>query len=454
MDSKNLKKLISIGETETVEFKENIGDSMFRTVSAFSNKRGGKIFIGIDKNGQIKGVDSSDRYLEELTNRIVDKTSIYPSIDVMNIECRRIIIIDVSVSSYPVSYEGKYYERVGNTTREMSPERLRALLLREKPWDLIASARTMADIDVEAIKTFQRHVIDSGRLKDVSLEDNPEQFLEKLEAIADHRPTNGALMLFGKDPQRHFINASIRLGRFKSETDIIDDKWARGNLFDQFDEALKQVMQHISVRYEILAIERKDIWDYPLPVLREAILNAIIHRDYRDFANFIQIKIYDDRIWISNPGGLIEGLTIGELRKPHKSHVRNPLIAKAFYLAGFIEQFGSGTIRMINDMKKAGLQEPEFKEEMGGFSIYLQKGTFVDSRFKELGLNERQIKAIDYIRENGKITNEEYQKINMIGRRQATNDLGMLIRIKLLKRKGKVGKGTFYTINKRSPNAH
>jgi len=105
-------------------------------------------------------------------------------------------------------------------------------------------------------------------------------------------------------------------------------------------------------------------------------------------------------------------------------------------------------------MKKAGLQEPEFKEEMGGFSIYLEKGTFVDSRFKELGLNERQIKAIDYIRENGKITNEEYQKINMIGRRQATNDLGMLIRIKLLKRKGKVGKGTFYTINKRSPNAH
>ena len=109
MDVKTLKRMISTGETETVEFKENIGDSMFRTVSAFSNKRGGKIFIGIDKNGQIKGVDSSDKYLQELTNRIVDKTSIYPSIDVIDLEGKRIIIIDISVSTYPVSYEGKYY---------------------------------------------------------------------------------------------------------------------------------------------------------------------------------------------------------------------------------------------------------------------------------------------------------------------------------------------------------
>jgi ATP-dependent DNA helicase RecG len=109
MDCKSLKKLISIGETETVEFKENIGDSMFRTVSAFSNKRGGKILLGIDKDGHIMGIDSSDKYLEELTNRIVDKTSIYPSIDVINLESRRIVILDISTSPYPVSYEGKYY---------------------------------------------------------------------------------------------------------------------------------------------------------------------------------------------------------------------------------------------------------------------------------------------------------------------------------------------------------
>jgi ATP-dependent DNA helicase RecG len=329
----------------------------------------------------------------------------------------------------------------------MRPERLRTLLLKEKPWDLIASARTMADMDIEAIKTFQRRVIDSGRLKDVSLEDDPEIFLEKLEALAEHRPTNGALMLFGKDPQRHFMNASVRLGRFKSETDIIDDKWAKGNLFNQFEEALKLIMQHISVRYEITAPERKDIWDYPLPVLREAILNAIIHRDYHDIANFIQIKVYDDRIWISNPGGLPEGLTIEELRKPHKSHVRNPLIAKAFYLSGFIEQFGSGTIRMINGMKQAGLQEPDFKEEMGGFSVYLRKSTSPDSGFLAAGLNERQVKAVIFARKNGRINNQEYRQLTGVGRRLASEELTSLQAKGILIRIGKTGKGTYYTLH-------
>lgn len=122
--------------------------------------------------------------------------------------------------------------------------------------------------------------------------------------------TNGAILLFGKNPQEHFTNLCVRIGRFKTESMIIDDKWVRGNLFNQFEETLNILRQYISVRYEIKAFQREDIWDYPIPALREAVLNAIIHRDYFNIANPIVLKVYDDHIWFFNYGGLPEGITV------------------------------------------------------------------------------------------------------------------------------------------------
>lgn len=114
------------------------------------------------------------------------------------------------------------------------------------------------------------------------------------KTMPDGKLTNGAMLLFGKNPLKHFVNLCVRIGRFKTETTIIDDKWAKGNLFQQFEETLNIIKQFIGVRYEIKDIERKDIWDYPIPAIREAVLNALIHRDYFNVANFTLLKIYDD----------------------------------------------------------------------------------------------------------------------------------------------------------------
>jgi len=235
--------------------------------------------------------------------------------------------------------------------------------------------------------------------------------LEKLELITDGKLNNGAILLFGKNPQKHFINLCIRIGRFKTETTIIDDKWVKGNLFQQFEDTLNILRQYISVRYEIKGIQREDIWDYPIPALREAVLNALIHRNYFDVANFILIKVYDDHIWFSNPGGLPEGITVEELKKPHKSYLRNPLIAKVFYLAGYIEQYGSGTVRMVEWMKEAGLPEPEYKEEMGGFSVYFYKDIHTKENLNKMGLNERQIKAVMYVKEKKSINLSSFMSV-------------------------------------------
>ena len=423
MDEKELKKLLTIGETNTAEFKEIPNKAFYKTISAFANTKGGIILLGVDKNSNPVGIELSTRFLEDLTNRIVNKLSLYPDIETIDIEGKRVITVRVVHSGYLVSYEGRYYERIGNTTREMNQQKLKVLLLKGKPWDSITTDISLEEIDSDSVKNFIHLAVNNNRLTNVSLNEPQQIILEKLDLLVDGKLTNGAVLLFGNNPQKHFINLCVRMGRFKTETTIIDDKWIKGNLFQQFEETIKIIKQFISVRYEIKGIERKDIWDYPITAIREALLNALTHRDYFNIANFIVIKVYDDHIWFSNPGGLPEGITIEQLKKPHQSYLRNPLIAKVFYLAGFIEQYGSGTVRMVNWMKEAALPEPEYKEEMGGFSVYFHKDIYTEEYLRKKELNERQVKAVMYVKKKGKITNKEYQEINSVSNKTAYLEL-------------------------------
>lgn len=160
------------------------------------------------------------------------------------------------------------------------------------------------------------------------------------------------------------------------------------------------------------------------------------------------IKVYDDRIWFHNPGGLTEGITIGELKEQHGSFLRNPLIAKVFYLAGLIEQYGSGTVRMVEWMKEAGLPEPEYKEGKGGFSAYFYKDVYTEDNLKKMGLSERQIEAVGFVKEKGKITNKQYQELSDVSKPTATRDLSGLVKKEIFELKGKGKRDLHYTLSK------
>lgn len=448
MSKEEIKNLLKSGETETVEFKENPNESFFETISAFANTKGGTILLGANRKGNITGVESSTEFLENLTNRIVNKLSVYPDIETKKINDERILIVKVSRSGYPVSYEGRYYERVGNTTREMSKQKLEAFILSRSTWDSITGGFPLEEIDSETVSKFIRLAVDRKKLTDISLNEPLRVVLQKLGLLIDGKLTNGAILLFGKDPQEYFINLCVRIGRFKTETTIIDDKWARGNLFRQFEETVNIIRQYMSVRYEIKDFQREDIWEYPIPAIREAVLNALVHRDYFNIANFTLIKIYDEHIWFSNPGGLPEGITLEQLKKPHSSVFRNPIIGKVFYLAGYIEQYGSGTVRMVQWMKEARLPEPEYKEEMGGFSVYFYKDVYTEENLRKMGLNERQIKVVMYVKEKEKITNKEYQEIADVKERLATIELNDLVGKGIFEKYGTTGRGTYYAVVK------
>jgi ATP-dependent DNA helicase RecG len=157
----------------------------------------------------------------------------------------------------------------------------------------------------------------------------------------------------------------VHCGRFKiDKTQILDDLMIETDLISQVDEGMKFITRHISVRYEFEGKpKRKEVWEYPLEALREAVINAIVHRDYSVPSN-VQVEIYDDRVEIWNPGGLLPGITVEDLyKKEHKSVVRNKLIAQIFYDLGYIEKYGSGTIKIIDLCKQNRLPTPEFKKE-------------------------------------------------------------------------------------------
>ena len=442
----NINEILKGTENTTVEFKEEINESIFKTISAFANKNGGIIYIGISDKKEIKGFEYTNSMLGDLTNKIVNLLGIHPQIDCIKVNKKDVLQIKVKKSTLPVSYKGKYYTRVGNTTREMQGEELRSFFIKGTSWDGLTGNYNLDEIDPETVRKFIRMASRNGRLKTADENEEIKTILKKLKLIINGKLTNAAIMLFGKNPQKYFINALVRVGRFKDEITIIGDRRIEGNLFKQIEEAEEAIKNFINVRYEITGeqLTRKDIWDYPLEAIREALLNAVIHRDYFKYNVQTQIKIFNDWIWFFNIGGLPEGITLEQLKTTHPSVARNPLIVHTFYLAGLIEEYGSGIGRIMDSLKEANLPEPEFKEEFAGFSLYLRKDYYTEERLKEMGFNERQIKAVIYVKEKGKITNKEYQEINGVIKKTASRDLGVLTDKRILEKVGSTGKGTHY----------
>ena len=431
-------------EAQDKEFKEIWKDQYLKTLCAFANSEGGVLYIGIRKDGTPVGVENPEKFLEILPNKIRNKLGIIPDIKLELMKNKEIIKIIIKPSEIPVFYKGRFYIRSGSTTQEVNGYDLMRIIMKKHKisWDSLPSEAGIDEIDEATVERFK--VMAKGRLAILGNESH-KNILENLEFIKDGKLTNAAILLFGKNPQKFYLNSISRVGRFKTSTEILDTVIIKGNLFEQVDALVNAIKKHINVRYVIEDVQRKDVWDYPLPAIREACINALIHRDYMDSAE-IQIKIYDDHMWFWNPGGLPDGITIEDLKKEHASRPRNKLIAMTFYYAGLIERWGTGTKRIVDLCKEQGLPEPEFKEEFGGFSVVFWKDIYNEEYLRKLGLSERQIKAVLYVKENGKITNREYQEINNCSRNTASNDLKKLVLKGVLKESGKKGAGSYYEI--------
>jgi ATP-dependent DNA helicase RecG len=158
--------------------------------------------------------------------------------------------------------------------------------------------------------------------------------------------------------------------------------------------------------------------------------------------------VFIDRVEIWNSGNLPSGLSISDLKKPHKSYPNNPLIADVLYLADYIQEAGSGIIEMIKQCKENGLPDPEFVVDKNNFRVIISRDVFTENVLVRLGINERQMKAVKYVKEKGKITNKEYRELTGISKPTATRELSFLVKNKIFEQKGIVGKGTCYILKR------
>ena len=219
-----------------------------------------------------------------------------------------------------------------------------------------------------------------------------------------------------------------------------------GNLFEQVEKTIDLLFtRYIKALISYEGIYRVETYEYPKDAVREAIHNAVAHKDYTG-ATPIQISVYKDKIMIWNYGQLPENWTIETLQKKHSSVPHNPDISNAFFRVGYIEAWGRGIRKMNEQCADAGLPQPLYYYESSGFWVEFRKDIYFPEYLKDLGLNERQIKAVLYAKEKGKITNKEYKEINLISRQMATNELHSLVNeYKLLVNNG-YGAGSYFEL--------
>jgi len=437
-------------ETQNTEWKESWRDEYLKWICGFANANGGKIFIGKNDNGEVVGVNNSKRLMDALPNKIQTHLGIVCDVDLHTEGGMDLIEITVMPNDVAISYHGAYHYRSGSTKQELKGNALTEFLLKKtgKTWgDIIEPKATLEDIDINAVEAFKRGALKSKRLPQVEGEDDILKIFKNLRLADDEGIKRAALLLFGKDPRDFFIHAYLKIGRFgKSDTELLSQEVIESNAFELADKTLeildkKYIISNIS--YE--GLHRVETPEYPYEAIREALLNAIAHRQYLG-GTPITVSLYNDKMIIWSYGTLPNEISIEELSHIHNSYPRNSLIADTFFKGGLIEAWGRGTLKIIEECKKASLPTPTIIERGGGIEVTIYKHALTEERLIEMGLNDRQVRAVLYIKEHGELTNGKYQKLYSVSRNTASNDLSGLVERNILVASGSKGSGAFYNL--------
>ncbi len=449
----NIKELIDRGESQSLEFKESLKlkDEIGETVSAFSNSDGGAIIIGVSDSRGVPGVDIGKNTLEELANYIKRNTDpqIFPSVKITEVDGKNVVMIEVKEDTEkPVFFKNHAHKRVGNTNQRISSSELRKLAKESGGrvyWDeQVCEDAGLEDIDEEKLRRYlerREEIRKVGKPERMDMETLLLNIGAAKKIDGETKPTNAGVLFFGKNPQRFVLQSQLRTARFAGRTltrDFLDRLDCSGVLWEMVEQAEDFVRKNISLfgfRTEY-SFQRIDKLEYPIKAVREAIINALIHRNYFEPAD-TRVTIFDDRIEIISPGSFPKGVTP---EKPKHIPV-NPVLCQLMYDVGLIEKYGSG-IYMINELcEEWGILKPEYELSEVETTVSFRSGgkAIVISEIEKTGveLNERQKKALRYVLEKGFITNRSYQELNDIGKKTAYLELSGLMEKGLLLSTGK-----------------
>jgi len=292
------------------------------------------------------------------------------------------------------------------------------------------------DLKLETFTFFKEKGIKSNRIAEDSRNDTPLQVLENLKLVDKSLLNRAAVMLFHPDPEKFVSGAYIKIGFFRTDSDLLFQDEIHGNLFEQVEKTMDFLLTKYTkalISYE--GLTRIETYEYPKDALREALLNAVSHKDYTG-PYPIQISVYADKIMIWNYGRLPENWTVEDLLNKHSSQPRNPDIATAFFRSGYVEAWGKGMDNMKDLCVKAKIPVPQFSCKGNDFWTIFRKDIYNKENLSKLGLNERQVEALVYFKSKGEITSSEYAEKYSISDRTARRDLSELVEKKLLENEG------------------
>jgi ATP-dependent DNA helicase RecG len=356
-------------ENQKIEWKSSWKDEYLKWVCGFANAVGGKLIIGQDDDGHITGIEDIKKLMVDIPNKIRDIMGIMVRVNHLKKIGKDYLEIVVEPHPYPVSYKGQYFLRSGSTNQELKGAVLDQFLLRKqgRHWDgtpvLTAKVNSLSQ---GLIKSFRARARESGRMERATLKESASGLLDKLHLLEGKHLKKASILLFHPDPEKFITGAFVKIGFFRTDDDLLYHDEIHGDLFSQVDKTLELLTtKYLKAGISYRGVQRVETFPVPEAALREAILNAVIHKDYASSIP-IQISVYNDKLMIWNPGTLPTEWTVGKLKVKHASQPFNPDVANAFFRAGLIEAWGRGIERMVTACKASGVPEPEFQKESTG----------------------------------------------------------------------------------------
>ena len=423
MTIKDIETLISTDETRILELKKTTGELKdgLKSACAFLNTDGGWLIFGVTPTTlKTLGQDVTENTRREIAQAL---THLEPAldieveyVDVPNSNGKKLIVMRFEKWVWgmePYTYHKCPYYRVESITkempREMFVERLKAARPNEFAWDeQIAKEVTFDDIDEERIRNAVRLGIAGGRINVSAEGATVETLLGKLKLLKDGKPTNAAVMLFGKNTD-YYPQLLLRMACFKGnqKNEFIDNKRQAGNFFDLLDAGMYFCFRNLRLAGKIVGMRRVEKLEIPAEAMREALINALCHREYGNPRASVSLAIYADRIEIVNPGRFPAQLTPESIKLQHESYPYNLKIAQVLYQTTYLESWGAGVRRMMDLCEAQHVAAPEYKVGDNSVTIifYREFDSQNDSQNdSQKLLNERQKKIVMLMREDRRIT--------------------------------------------------
>lgn len=361
-----------MAEKQNIEWKAVWKDEYLAWICGFANAQGGSLYIGVNDEGEPVGLTNSRKLLEDLPNKIRDAMGIIVNINLRQQDGKEYIEIEVPPYPITISCKGSYYYRSGSTNQKLTGPQLESFILNRRgvSWDNVPLPHfTINEVDNDVVEHFKKWAAKKGRIDKSVLDESKEVLMEKLHLTNAGYLTNAAMLLFSRDPGKWLLGAYTKIGFFETDADLLYQDEVHGSLLDQIDKIVELVyLKYMKAKISYEGMQRIERYFVPEAALREALLNALCHKDY-SLGIPIQISVYDDKLYIANCGRLPENWTIENLMSKHASKPFNPNIAHVFYLTGFIESWGRGIEKICNACRADGVPQPEYSIHPGDIMI-------------------------------------------------------------------------------------